>query len=81
VLDDVSWRDFVPGKSALYYITHVSGPTCEIRRFPYTGDTYEVLGKADFGSAGLAVSPDERWTAYAAGVSNGSDLMLVENFR
>jgi Tol biopolymer transport system component len=81
MLDDVLWRDFAPGKSALYYITHVSGPTCEIRRLPYTGGAYEVLGKADFASAGLAVSPDERWMAYAVAVSNGSDLMLVENFR
>jgi Tol biopolymer transport system component/serine/threonine protein kinase len=81
VIDNVQFRGFTLGKNALYYVRPVGGNTSEFMRVPYAGGTPELLGKAESVSLGFALSPDERWLAYAKYDNNGADLMLVENFR
>jgi eukaryotic-like serine/threonine-protein kinase len=80
-IDNVGTREFSCGKNVLYYARPAGGNTYEFMRVPYAGGAPEILGKAESVYLGFAVSPDERWLAYAKFDNSGSDLMLVEGFR
>jgi Tol biopolymer transport system component len=83
VLPWVSYSAFVPVKDGIYYI----GRRGDDRKFPleffqFSGKTSQLLTKIDgFVNVGLSVSPDRKTILFTKSVSNGSNLMMIENFK
>jgi serine/threonine protein kinase len=73
---------FAVGPAGLYSLECSDGPETPLfARDPATGHG-RLLGKLDRAEgAGLTVSPDGKTILFAKAVGEGSDLMMIENFR
>jgi Tol biopolymer transport system component len=82
ILDCVPRFGFTVGPAGVYHFgckDDVGGrPLSSLD--PLTGRD-RVLGKLDKGSGSLTVSPDGKTILYTKVVSEGTDLMMIENFR
>ncbi len=82
VLDSVYAFNYAVVKDGIYFI-----PAARDGRFAIyflnfsTGRTSQLASIAKQVQYGFSVSPDERWILYPQVDHQGSDLMLVENFR
>jgi Tol biopolymer transport system component len=72
---------FAVGPAGLYSLECSDDPPTPVfLRDPATGRG-RLLGKLDQVMRGLTVSPDGKTILYTRGVGEGSDLMMIENFR
>jgi Tol biopolymer transport system component len=77
VLDSVANWAFAPTSGGLYFISQ-----SRLQYFDFsTGRSKPILTLEKPVSNFLSVSPDERWLLYTQTDQDGSDLMLVENFK
>jgi Tol biopolymer transport system component len=83
VLGPILWRDFDVAKNGIYFIaTPDWGRTNAIRFFSFaSGEVTSVASIESPWANYISVSPDGRWILYPKLDLQGSDLMLVENFR
>ena len=81
ILENVVDRSFMPAEDGIYFAQRTdqghsfqffSSATAQVREF---GSTPRVIGN------GVTVSRDRRWFAYAQRDRDGSDIVVVENFR
>ena len=80
--EGVAQRSFAVFSDGVYYL-HGSGPnSSEIRFHEFAGGQTHAIGGIE-GSIGqgLAVSPDRKTFLFTKSSDQGSDLMLIENFR
>jgi eukaryotic-like serine/threonine-protein kinase len=72
---------YTVGAAGLYYIGCSQGPEAPLfLRDPTTGRE-RLLGKVERAANSMTVSPDGRTILYTRDLNQGSDLMLIENFR
>ncbi len=78
----VQWRAFDVAADGVYYVACADNADSALHRIdPHTGQD-RVLGTLEKHSGHpIAVSPDGRVILYSKLVSEGADLMLIENFR
>jgi hypothetical protein len=77
LVDSVSFQNFAATRAGIYFITGQ-----ELRFFSFaTGKSKTILSIPKPVTFGLSVSPDEQWLLYTQVDQEGSDLMVVENFR
>jgi len=86
VLDKVAgfWGNWGVAHDGIYFIEPETKNGAAIEFFSFaTHKTTEVasLGRVAVSGVGFAVSPDGRWALYTLTEHEGSDIMLVENFR
>jgi hypothetical protein len=81
VLSSVFAVNYDVTRQGIYFIPQPdSSGRYSIQFFKFaTGKTQQLVGKCVMW--GFSVSPDERWILYPQVDHEGSDLMLVENFR
>ena len=81
VVQGVAHRGFAVTADSVYYLrVDRTGET--IRRFRFaTGEDTRIAGLAKTAYLGLALSPDGRYLLYSQIDQQGSDLMLVDQFR
>jgi hypothetical protein len=83
VLEWVSDRAFVPAEDGIYYI----GRRDDDRKYPleffqFSSNSSRLLAKIDgFLTNGLSVSPDRQTVLFSKSVSDGANLMTIENFQ
>jgi hypothetical protein len=83
VLPWVVAKSFVPVEDGIYYI----GRPGEDRKYPlefldFSSNTSRLLTKIEgFVAEGLTVSPDRQTILVTKSVSNGHNLMMIENFQ
>ena len=83
VLGPILARDYDVAKDGIYFIPKSkSGKSQSIRFFSFATGKIETVASIDnaWGQY-ISVSPDGRWILYTKLDLEGSDLMLVENFR
>jgi hypothetical protein len=73
-------RAFASGPQGLYYVACGTGDPTPVHLLHPDGRD-ELLGTLEKWAGGLAVSPDGTTILYTKAVSEGADLMLIENFR
>jgi eukaryotic-like serine/threonine-protein kinase len=76
-----SYRNFVVGRRALYYAHSESGRDSIRAHDLSTGREKLVLELSKPIAPGLSLSPDERYLLFSQVDDEGSELMLVDNFR
>ena len=83
LIETLFTRTFSVGNKGIYFCAPREGSVgSSIRFFDFeTGKIREIAMTERQVSVGLSVSPDERWVLYSQVDQQGSDLMLVENFR
>ena len=86
VLDKVSgrWGNWAVADDGIYYIDPETKNGAAIEFFSFsTRRITEIasLGKVSVSDVGLTVSPDRNWALYTLTDHEGSDIMMVENFR
>ena len=91
VLESVNPRAIAVTAEGIYFLTDdgfepagTRRPLASLQFLSFaTGKTKPIatVEKAPLGLTGLTVSPDRRWILYTRTDQQGSDLMLVENFR
>ena len=71
------------GREGIYYVECGPGPDAAVHVAGTRSGQDRVLGKLErFAKrSSIAVSPDGETILYIKSVSNGADLMLIENFR
>jgi Tol biopolymer transport system component len=83
VLPWVVLKSFVSVEDGIYYI----GARGDDRKYPleffeFSSNTSRLLTRInDFVVQGLSVSPDRKTILFSKSVSNGSNLMMIENFQ
>jgi len=83
VLGPILWRNFAVAKDGIYFIPYPRSEKDYVIRF-LSFATKRIRSIASVENPtfnDLSVSPDGRWILYPKLESEGSDLMLVENFR
>ena len=83
VLPSVSWNAFSLVNEGIYFISEPGADgksSIQFVSFP-TGKVKTVAPMTSRASEGLSVSPDGRFLLFSQVDAEGSDLMLVENFR
>ena len=81
-MDCVPFRKFAVGPAGIYHLAceaDASGSPLYLLD-PATGRE-RLLGKLEHGWGGMTVSPDGKTVFYQKSVGQGSDLMMIENFR
>jgi Tol biopolymer transport system component/DNA-binding winged helix-turn-helix (wHTH) protein len=82
VLDAVSYRGFVVTADRIYYTRPEPGEARTLRvRHLDTGKDTQISMLPNTGRLGLSLSPDNRYLIYSQLDREGSDLMLVPDFR
>jgi dipeptidyl aminopeptidase/acylaminoacyl peptidase len=82
VLDAVSYRAFVVTADRIYYTQPEPGGARALRvRQLATGKDSQISMLPNTGRLGLSLSPDNRYLIYSQLDREGSDLMLVPDFR
>jgi len=83
VLGPIFRRDFDVAKEGIYFIPEQdSSRSHSIRFLSFATGEIKTIASIENPSGGyITVSPDSRWILYPKIDSEGSDLMLVENFR
>jgi Tol biopolymer transport system component/DNA-binding winged helix-turn-helix (wHTH) protein/tRNA A-37 threonylcarbamoyl transferase component Bud32 len=82
VLDPIFWRNFDVTKDGIYFIPKGLPDRHSIRFLSFaTGEIKTIAFIDNPWFNNITVSPDGRWLLYPALDQQGSDLMLVENFR
>jgi len=82
VLPWISERAFVPVEDGIYYI----GRRGDDRKWPleffqFSSNTSRLLTRIEgFPDIGLSVSPDRKTILFSKSVSNGANLMMIEDF-
>jgi Tol biopolymer transport system component len=76
-----SYRTFVVGRRGVYYAHGESGRDSIRVHDLSTGRSHVVLELSKPIAPGLSLSPDERYLLYSQVDDEGSELMLVDNFR
>src|SRR5918993_777886 len=76
-----SYRTFVVGRRGVYYAHGESGRDSIRVHDLTTGRSHVVLELSKPIAPGLSLSPDERYLLYSQVDDEGSELMLVDNFR
>jgi eukaryotic-like serine/threonine-protein kinase len=76
-----SYRTFVVGRRGVYYAHGESGRDSIRVHDLSTGRSHLVLELSKPVAPGLSLSPDERYLLYSQVDDEGSELMLVDNFR
>ncbi|MBV8071988.1 MAG: PD40 domain-containing protein [Acidobacteriaceae bacterium] len=74
--------EFTLGTHGAYFVDSVAPAT--LKYLDFAAGAVKTLGTLPgpvYPNTGLAVSPDEHWLLYGKGGLQGSQLMLVENFR
>jgi Tol biopolymer transport system component len=83
VNEGVAWRGFAVFPDGVYYLHQSGRYGHDIRFYEFAGGQRHVVG--DVGgeplSLGFAVSPDRKTFLFSKDAGEGSDLMLIENFR
>ena len=78
--NDVAFRCFAVGKSALYFVQRDSSDFGLYARTE-TGHTLRLTGLPLTIVGGVSLSPDEKTLYYAELDGSGDDLMLVDRFQ
>jgi len=82
VLDSVWWLNFAVAQDGIFFRRSNAGGPSPIGFFSFrssaTTDIAAIDGNADVASS---ASPDSRYLLYSQTEQQGSELMLVENFR
>jgi hypothetical protein len=82
VLPEISGRNFVPVESGIWYLTPNTLEGCRLEFLDFATRTSRVVIRiVRPAAAGLALSPNRRRIIWTQMDSEGSDLMLVNNFR
>jgi Tol biopolymer transport system component len=85
VVDCVITRSLAAGPDGIYYMgCPAQVPTSPVYRLDLETGTESLLGTATIGGGfvpGMSVSPDGKRILFTKRIAEGSDLMLVENFR
>jgi Tol biopolymer transport system component len=78
-------RSLTAGPSGVYYLAcPAQAPTSQLYRLDVESGSSSLLGTATIGGGfvpGMSASPDGKRVLFTKRVAEGSDLMLVENFR
>ena len=81
VLDCVRLFGFAVGRAGVYHFGCGPGPDVPLSLLDATTGRDRILGRVERPDEGLTVSPDGKTILYATRVREGSDLMMIENFR
>jgi Tol biopolymer transport system component len=80
VFDCVPFWDFAIGGAGVYHVGCGTG-TVPLYLLDIATGRDSLLGKLENVEGGITVSPDGKTVLYAKTVGEGSDLMMIENFR
>ena len=73
---------FAAAAKGLYFIEDAQADTLKLEFFDFKTERTKELGALPGPLGwGISVSPDEQWLLYGKDDRQGSDLMLIENFR
>jgi Tol biopolymer transport system component/DNA-binding winged helix-turn-helix (wHTH) protein len=82
VVEFIKMRNFDVARHGIYFVPDAAQPPYVLRFLDFTtGSVHDVLRLHQQLYSTLSVSPDERWLLYSTIDQEGSDLILVENFR
>src|SRR5690606_15231033 len=85
LLDCVITRSVAAGPDGIYYMRcPAQAPTARLYRLDVATGAETLLGTPTIGGGfvpGMTVSPDGRRLLYTRHIVEGSDLMLIEDFR
>ena len=83
MIDSIVWRNFDVVREGIYFVVQPdSGPGQEIRFLSFRSEKITSVAAIESSwSNFISVSPDGRWLLFPKLNPEGSDLILVENFR
>ena len=81
VVDCVPWFGFAVGRAGVYHLGCGTGPDVPLFLLDAVTGRDRLLGRVESPDEGLTVSPDGKTILYTRRVREGSDLMMIENFR
>jgi Tol biopolymer transport system component len=81
VIDCVPPFGFAVGRAGVYHFGCGSGPDAPLSLLDTATGRDRLLGRVERPGEGLAVSLDGKTILYTRKVREGSDLMMIENFR
>jgi Tol biopolymer transport system component/DNA-binding winged helix-turn-helix (wHTH) protein len=80
--EGVAWRGFAVFSDGVYYLTQRDLNRYETRFHEFAGGRTQLVGEMEgICCYGFAVSPDRKTFLFSKSSDEGSDLMLIENFR
>jgi hypothetical protein len=80
--EGVAWRGFAVFSDGFYYLHRRGLNSYETRFHRFAGGGMQVVGEMEGVCCyGFAVSPDRKTVLFTKSSDEGSDLMLIENFR
>ena len=81
VVDCVPWFGFAVSRAGVYHFGCGTGPDVPLFLLDAVTGRDRLLGRVESPDEGLTVSPDGKTILYTRRVREGSDLMMIENFR
>jgi hypothetical protein len=81
IVESIKDRNFAVAAGGVYFVQETGG-TSDLRFLQFgSGNVRTIASLGRLVSLGLTISPDERSILFSRTEFEGSDLMLVENFR
>ena len=81
VADCVPFLGFAVGRAGVYHVGCGNGTDAPLFLLDAATGRDRVLGRLEKPSVGFTVSPDGKTILYVKATGEGSDLMMIENFR